>query len=129
MNTTFSTVINFGMLGLLRRLHRLQIQTSLPADTDSVITFPRVEKHQITEARTSYTKSIYNATNQDILDAVIRAEAKAKEAVEHLEMADLLKKHKKWESATKISSNDLSKINCDDDCEDDDNECEEKLTE
>jgi len=129
MNTTFSTVINFGMLGLLRRLHRLQIQTSLQADTNSVITFPRVEKHQIKEARTSYTKSIHNIKNQDILDAVIRAEVKAKEAVEHLEMAELLKKHKKWESATKISSDDLSKINCDDDCEDDDNECEEKLTE
>ena len=31
MTGTFSTVINFSMLGLLRRLHRLQIQSNLQA--------------------------------------------------------------------------------------------------
>ena len=29
MSTTFSTIINFGVLGLLRHLHRLQIQAEL----------------------------------------------------------------------------------------------------
>ena len=29
MSSTFSTMINFGMLGLLRRLHRLQIQSTI----------------------------------------------------------------------------------------------------
>lgn len=40
MNSTFSTIINFGMLGLLRQLHHLQIQTMLQADTTSPVTFP-----------------------------------------------------------------------------------------
>ena len=56
MNSTFSTVINFGMLGLLRRLHRLQIQSILQADTASVITFPRVVKHQVKEEKNCYIK-------------------------------------------------------------------------
>ena len=33
MTSTFSTIINFGMLGLLRRLHRLQIQANLQAES------------------------------------------------------------------------------------------------
>ena len=31
MSSTFSTMINFGMLGFLRRLHRMQIQIGLEA--------------------------------------------------------------------------------------------------
>ena len=122
MNTTFSTVISFGMLGLLRCLHHVQIQAFLQADTASVITFPRVDKHQVKETRISST---CNIKNQDILAAVMKAEVKAKEAIEHLEMAELLKKHNKWESATKISPDDLSNTDCDDDCEDDDIKGEE----
>ena len=41
MTSTFSTVINFGMLGLLRRLHRLQIQANLQAESiETGIIFP-----------------------------------------------------------------------------------------
>ena len=46
MSSTFSTVINFGMLGLLRRLHRLHIQLTLQAECSEDIIFPRVIKHQ-----------------------------------------------------------------------------------
>ena len=138
MNSTFSTTINFGMLGLLRRLHRLQIQTMLQADTTSPVTFPRVLKHQCKELNSSYTKPIYDIKNQEIVDAVKRAEQQAKMAVNDLGMAELLKKHKKWDSATNASLNDLSSQVCDDDLDqddddldqdDDDTENEEMLTE
>ena len=41
MTGVFSTVINFGMLGLLRRLHRLDIQSRLQAEFEGTgIIFP-----------------------------------------------------------------------------------------
>ena len=46
MSSTFSTIINFGMLGLLRNLHRLQIQSTIQSETSMGIIFPRVLKHQ-----------------------------------------------------------------------------------
>ena len=39
MSNVFSTVINFGMLGLLRRLHRLHIQLAIQAETKQEIVF------------------------------------------------------------------------------------------
>ena len=46
MSNVFSTIINFGMLGLLQRLHRLQVQCTIQADANSGIVFPRVLKNQ-----------------------------------------------------------------------------------
>ena len=46
MSSTFSTVINFGMLGLVHRLHRLHIQLTLQAKSRKDMIFPRVIKHQ-----------------------------------------------------------------------------------
>ena len=41
MTNMFSTIINFGMLGLLRRLHRLQIQAKLQAESNATgIVYP-----------------------------------------------------------------------------------------
>ena len=46
MSGVFSTVINFGMLGLLRRLHRLDIQCSLQAEShETGIKYPVGQKH------------------------------------------------------------------------------------
>ena len=46
MTSTFSTVINFGMLGLLRCLHRLQIQANLQAESiETDIIFPQARRH------------------------------------------------------------------------------------
>ena len=47
MSSTFSTVIDFSMLGMLRRLHKMQIQMKLESDTDiSGIFYPNVEAHK-----------------------------------------------------------------------------------
>ena len=39
MSSIFSTTINFGMLGLLHRIHRLHIQLALQIDSDKEIHF------------------------------------------------------------------------------------------
>ena len=47
MSSVFSTVINFNMLGLLQRFHRLHIQTVLESESDErTIKYPHVEAHK-----------------------------------------------------------------------------------
>ena len=46
MTGTFSTIINFGTLGLLRRLHRLQIQATLQSESNKTgIMYLQLEMH------------------------------------------------------------------------------------
>ena len=55
MTNMFSTMINFGMLGLLRRLHRLQIQAKLQAESNATgIVYPRAKKHKIKDGDGTY---------------------------------------------------------------------------
>ena len=43
MTSTFSTI---SMLGLLRRLHKMEIQLKLEAEGENAIVYPRVEQHR-----------------------------------------------------------------------------------
>jgi hypothetical protein len=46
MTSSFSTIINFSMLGLMRRLHRLQLQSQLQAEAStSGVVYPVVTTH------------------------------------------------------------------------------------
>ena len=46
MSSVYSTVINFSLLGLLRRLHRIHIQNILEVEgEENGIVFPRREKY------------------------------------------------------------------------------------
>ena len=102
MNGVFSTVINFGMLGLYRRLHRLDIQCSLQAEShETGIKYPVGHKccgdqsHEISEVKvTSYQRYCDDCINE----CVKKAECKAKESVELLGMRELLEKHKLWDA-------------------------------
>ena len=48
MTGTFSTIVNFSLLGFLQRLHGLQIQLQLETESfENGITYPRVEKHLV----------------------------------------------------------------------------------
>ena len=91
MSSIFSTVINFGMLGLLRRLHRLQIQLTVQAETQDKICFPRLLKHQHKVGKNAINDSIclLKVSNEQILNAVERGHAKAKGMIEQLGMTDL----------------------------------------
>lgn len=122
--TTFSTIINFGMLGLLRRLHRLQIQATLQAESNKTgIIYPQLEKHKAKEGKNVYlAQSLYKITDVSIAEAILKAEITAKGSIEELGMADLLREHKKWDSLGDVKEmvvNDDS----DDSEDDDDDDC------
>ena len=94
MNSTFSTTINFGILGLLRRLHRLHIQLTLQAEAGEDIVFPRVTKHQRKCVYKPF--SLSEISNDKILETVQKAQDSAKFMVEELGMDILFKKHSMW---------------------------------
>jgi len=124
MSSIFSTVINFGMLGLLRRLHRLHIQLALQTDSSEEILFPRVAKRKIQKL----TFDILEITNDKILEAVKRGQDKAKLMIEELGMAELFKKHTLWNNEVGIVGIDNGfheKVKVDDCKDDDENELED----
>ncbi len=98
MTSTFSTIINFGMLGLLQRLHRLQIQSRLQAQSEQTgIVYPQILRHKSEIGKSKHNKPpLVCLSNIQICEAIIRANAMAKARVESLGMVDLLKKHKVW---------------------------------
>lgn len=122
MTSTFSTKINFGMLGLMRRLHRLQIQATLQAESSKTgIIYPQLEKHKAKDGKNVYsTPSLEKITDTNLAEAIMRAEVGAKGAVEELGMADLLKEHKKWD---RLDGKAEIVVSEDSDSEEDDDEC------
>ena len=86
MSSTFSTMINFGMLGLLRRLHRLHIQFTLEAQIEITgIRYPRVEAHKAKDGcgnEQDNMGEVHSITEADIASAVETARSKARYLVE-----------------------------------------------
>ena len=118
MSSIFSTMINFGMLGLLRRLHRLHIKLALQANSDEEMIFPRVIKHQRKAQKLSHNLDF---TDDEIYEAISKAKDKARLMVEKLGMSKLFKKHTLWGSDKTIVGIDGGKeSNADDDDDDDD---------
>jgi len=62
----FSTMINFGMLCLLQRIHRLHIQLALQMDSSEEISFPRLAKHKTQKL----LFDVAEITNEKIFDAI-----------------------------------------------------------
>ena len=103
MSSVFSTVINFGMLGLLRRLHRLHIQLTIQAETKEEIVFPRVLKHAQKMGKNKCNKyRLTDATDDNIYKAIKSAQGRAKATVEDLGMADLFVRHLLWDPGKKF---------------------------
>ena len=132
MSSIYSTVINFGMPGLLRRLHRLQIQLAIQAETQADIVYPRLLKHQHKVGKNAEKDSItlLMASNEQILGAVQRGQTRAKAMIEELGMSDLYIKHSLWDSNIRIKGIDGgidrgSENNDDDDNDDSDEDNEE----
>ena len=97
MSSVFSTVINFSLLGLLRRLHRIYIQNVLEAEgTANDIIFPRKEKHHKKHGATdgAWVKShdVSHISLDDInIYWINTAKDKVQELLEELGMDALLK--------------------------------------
>ncbi len=100
MSSTFSTIINFGLLGLLRRLHRLHIHTCKEAQSDETgIKYPKVEAHKKKDGHTVSTPTRFESvSNEDIAQKVEEGEEKAKMRMVELGMAELLRESKCWEN-------------------------------
>ena len=127
MSTVFSSVLNFSILGLLCRLHHLNIQAMLQVDAEkSRIRFPRAEKYIERSGTKSYVApSVANITNQEISKAVENASGRAKETLVNLEMDQLLKKHSKWDNVKWSNVGDCDAESDADDDSDDNNGQEE----
>ena len=123
MSSSFSTIINFGMLGLLRRLHRLHVQTCNEAEGDKTgIKYPRVEAHKKKDGHTDSTPYIVDQiTNGEIGKVVNEAKEMAKKRMIDLGMAELLEKNKCWDNSSCPSA--VKFEDDDDDEEDDEDDC------
>ena len=99
MTSTFSTVINFGILALLRRLHRLHMQFSLESEADRTgIIYPRACSHKKKEGHNkSMSCNSTLLTNEEILEAVEKGRSEAQSTIESLGMAKLLQDNRYWE--------------------------------
>uniref|UniRef100_A0A1X7UZY6 Uncharacterized protein n=1 Tax=Amphimedon queenslandica TaxID=400682 RepID=A0A1X7UZY6_AMPQE len=64
---------------------------------DHEIRIPRIDKHIHNDGIGIEQQNIINLSTNDIIEILTRAEAKAKESKEKLEMADDFKKHNKLE--------------------------------
>jgi len=79
MSSTFSTIINFGLLGLLRRLHRLKIPFSLEMESEVTdISYPNM---QACKAKAEKNEKIHPSHNiKDIFDDdIVKEVPKAKQ--------------------------------------------------
>ncbi len=100
MSSTFSTIINFGLLGLLRLLHRLHIQTCNEAQWDETgIKYPKVEAHKKKDGHAVSTSTCSESvSNEDIARKVEGGKEMAKMRMVELGMAELLRESKCWEN-------------------------------
>ena len=69
MSGVFSTIINFNMLGFLRKLHWMHIQLKLEDEmSQSGVVFPRSSKHGQRGESMKFT--VNSISNEDILETV-----------------------------------------------------------
>ena len=68
MSSVFSTVIKFGLLGLLRRLHRMHVQFCLESESQETgIKYPRLEAHKVKDGHGQATfESVQLLTDEDM---------------------------------------------------------------
>ena len=107
MTSTFSTVINFSMHGLLQCLHRLQIQTQLESQMkETGICYPRVtarmKKFGFSDSKVIDSTNLLDISNDDIAAAIQNAKQEAIAAITELGMSV---KQGKWEEVT-VSAGD-----------------------
>uniref|UniRef100_A0A1X7TPL7 Uncharacterized protein n=1 Tax=Amphimedon queenslandica TaxID=400682 RepID=A0A1X7TPL7_AMPQE len=117
MQGTFPSIVNFTMLGMLQRLHKLAIKEDLESESEREshgIHLARLEGHKKKTGHGKVSPSDWNLTDECIFVALKEAEERGKSAVSKLGMADELKRVNKWEIPPKPSSI-MSTWNDDDD--------------
>ena len=96
----FSTILNFGVLGFLQRLHRIHVQYCLESESKSTkIVYPHREVHKKKEGnQDSNSQEIRLLSNHEILESIQSAKKVAKNAIKSLGMHVLLQQHKKYDN-------------------------------
>jgi len=98
MSSVFSTVFNFSILGLLRRLHRISIHLTLQADLQDTVRFPSVEKYRNKEGKNKpFLSSLSAISDDEVFKAVERAKKGARDMIQKLGMDKLLRVHSAWD--------------------------------
>ena len=123
MSSTFSTIVNFSMLGMLQRLHKLGIKEDLESESEQEhhdIHFARLESHKEKTGRGRTSHFDVCLPNEAIYDSLKQAEERAKSAATKLGMADDLIRKSKWDTPP-IPSN-IMQCEVEDDEEDEDEE-------
>ena len=115
MSNIFSTIINFSLLGLLRQLHRLQIQSNLQAQSEVTgIAYPQVHKHESKDGTNSFISySIDSISNTAIGEAVSLAHIAAKASIESLGMDALLNEYEQSSNLPVPDTDTLSDCDAD----------------
>ena len=76
MSGMFSTIINFSMLGFLRKLHQMNIQLKLEGEMkQSGNVFPHLNKHSQKDG--TMNSKVSDVSNEDILEIVKQAKVEA----------------------------------------------------
>ena len=125
MTSTFSTIVNFSMHGLLQRLHRLHIQTTLESEADETgIHYPRVLAHATKigfsdMSTTTAASNLKGISDKDIANTIKLAKDEAISSIKELGMSV---KEGKWEEVAlkPVVPRDGENDDDNDDDEDDD---------
>ena len=104
MQGTFSSIVNFTMLGMLYRLHKLEDLESESERESHGIHLARLEVHKKKKGHGEVMPFDWILTDEDIFFALKEAEERAKSAVSKFGMADELKRVNKWEIPPKPSN-------------------------
>ena len=88
------------MLGLLRRLHRMQVQFCLKSESNETkIIYPNIEAHKMKDG---YGQAAFQAighiTDEQIAKTVVKSREEAKKSIKDLGMYDLLHSNDCWEN-------------------------------
>lgn len=101
MTGTFSAIVNFTLLGMLHRLHKLSIMQECQSQTGEAqsIHFPRQERYGRKKEgykNSSESDNSVNISNEDIGEAMKRGLSRANEMMVQLGMAQDLKDSDSW---------------------------------
>jgi len=94
LSSTFSTVIDFRVLGLVRRLHHLQVLLLLESEYKD-INYPITGSHKEKEASVSNPHSV---TLEEISINIQNAHEMAKKSIENLGITNLLQEKEHWDN-------------------------------
>ncbi|XP_031349112.1 uncharacterized protein LOC116175142 isoform X1 [Photinus pyralis] len=104
MTSTFSTVVNFSMLGILQRLHKFHKINEIMSEIDDEINFPRENTRKM-GSQTPMEETIYIPSINEIADIVSNAK---QAAVNDIQSLGITIESNEWETVSILHVTDLT---------------------